>query len=430
MKQSDPRDPDDLVEPESPMVLPAEPSSTREQANASGDEPAAERTILLADDLPMDMGEGVSSDVKGAVVDSTGAGVPDVTVTLSPWMELGRAARLQAARGGRRADQSVTTDFAGHFEFEGRPTSEGGELWFGANRLKHGALEKDVDTTIAWQELKIPDPVGVQGSWTIRVVDQEGASVAVEVSDLTLTRGPSPAAAAAGPGPRRLMVDVGEQLPLVQPGLGTVLIEHLGAGTWTATLRSRESLGLSVESPAITLPTQEMPDAEPDVTSTVVLTVFRGANLESVDAGNDAEIEPLIHQGAPMAAWLPEDLLLVGEWGRDQHFARTFRFDVGGRLRGAELILDMEATSSASYNDSISLESLSGRQFAWRGKVDSITSKRWVHKARETVTLDLSNLTTTDGTNPRLLSLLEDGMLDVVIQDDTIVHSARLRVLR
>ena len=121
--------------------------------------------------------------------------------------------------------------------------------------------------------------------------------------------------------------------------------------------------------------------------------------------------------------WLPDDLLRIAESAENRHFAQTLC--VGhGPVKAAELIVKMRATAFASENDGIYLEHLGSRSFAWRGGISDVVGWKWYRGSTTTLYLDLARLPVD------LRSYLEDGHIDVVIQDDTTIEDISVRVIR
>ena len=117
----------------------------------------------------------------------------------------------------------------------------------------------------------------------------------------------------------------------------------------------------------------------------------------------------------------------------DRHFAQTLSFGPGP-VRAATLTLRLKSISGMSRNDSLYLEYLGERRFLWGIGIKTLPEPgEWSRGERATVHLDLSRLPAATGSDSPLIDLLpalEDGLLDVVIQDDTAVLDIELRVLR
>lgn len=141
------------------------------------------------------------------------------------------------------------------------------------------------------------------------------------------------------------------------------------------------------------------------------------------------EGESWVDPATGVLEWLPADLLRIAESAENRHFAQTLR--VGhGPVKSAELIVKMRATALASENDGIYLEHLGKRSFAWRGSISDLIGRQWRRGNTTTLYLDLARLPV-KGKGPfDLRSYLEDGLLDVVVQDDTTIDDISVRVIR
>jgi hypothetical protein len=119
----------------------------------------------------------------------------------------------------------------------------------------------------------------------------------------------------------------------------------------------------------------------------------------------------------------------LGADGRDGFLRHTFRFVPGPE--GALLELELEAAGWAG-NDSVSLEYLGAEAspgWAWGARIAGLPGapSKWTGPRHAWIQLDLSDLPGPGGERVNLLPSLADGKLDLLVQDDTIVHSARLR---
>jgi hypothetical protein len=119
----------------------------------------------------------------------------------------------------------------------------------------------------------------------------------------------------------------------------------------------------------------------------------------------------------------------LGKGGRDGYLRHTFRFVPGPE--GALLELELEAAGWAG-NDAVHLEFLgmdANPRWAWGARIQDLPGApaSWTAGNYAFIQLDLSELPGPEGKPVNLLPSLADGKLDLLVQDDTIVHSARLR---
>ena len=117
----------------------------------------------------------------------------------------------------------------------------------------------------------------------------------------------------------------------------------------------------------------------------------------------------------------------------DAFFAHTISGFGNGPVRAAYLEVVLEAVNGMCHNDSIGLEyrgADASPRWAWAQNIPSLPGfAKWRVGNRKRLVLDLSRLPTKDGP-VNLLGELEDGLLDVFVQDDTAVHSIKLRPYR
>lgn len=339
--------------------------------------------------------------VMGVVIDGRGNPLPGVVVKLSvtdpgPFPE-----PLYIGQ--------VKSDHAGGFCFQGSDRRKGGTLVFGEGYLLGDAITQEVVKAAPSQVLEIPSGPAHDSTWTIEVLDTKERPLSVEAARLTFLGG-------AGAGLSHLP---GRSERLLQ--LGLVEQRGLPPGRWRMTLSTAVSLEAQVE--------VEILEPRSELRSTLLLETVEGGIAEDVQPTLDSDGQPWIDPASGLREILPEDLLAIGENNRDHHFAQTFRVGAGD-VRAAQLILDLEANSGMSRNDSIYLQHLGAREYAWGNRLTSLTGGRWSDGMRQRVVVDLSKLPSRDGAAVDLRPHLASGRLDVVIQDDTVVHEARLRILR
>ncbi|MEE3099098.1 MAG: hypothetical protein VX463_04930, partial [Pseudomonadota bacterium] len=334
----------------------------------------------------------------GVVIDGRGTPLPGVVVKLSvtepgPFPEL-----LYVGE--------VKSDHTGGFSFQGSDRRKGGLLVFGEGDLLGGAITQEVVKDAPSQVLELPAGLPHDSTWTIEVLDTAKRPLSVETAHLTFLGG-------AGAGRSHVP---GDSERLLQ--LGLVEQRGLPPGRWRMTLSAAVSLEVDVE--------VQIREPRSEVRSVLLLETVEGGIAEDVEPTLDSDGQPWIDPASGLRDVLPEDLLAIGENDRDHHFAQTFRVGAGD-VRAAQLILDLEANSGMSRNDAIYLQHLGARKYAWGNRLTSLTGGRWSDGMRRRVLVDLSRLPSRDGGTVDLRPHLASGRLDVVIQDDTVVHAARLR---
>lgn len=365
--------------------------------------PAAVEGRRPASDPPLEAPAAVAPSplVMGVVIDGRGTPLPGVVVKLSvtepgPFPEI-----LYIGQ--------VKSDHTGGFCFQGSDRRKGGRLVFGEGYLVSGAITQEVVKDAPSQVLEIPSGPAHDSTWTIEVLDAAERPVSVEAARLTFLGGASTGLSHAPGSPERLL-----QLGLVEQ-------RGLPPGRWRMTLSTAVSLEAEVD--------VEILEPRSELRSTLVLETVEGGIAEDVQPTLDSDGQPWIDPASGLREILPEDLLAIGENNRDHHFAQTFRVGAGG-VQAAQLILDLEANSGMSHNDSIYLQHLGARKYAWGNRLTSLTGGRWSDGMRRRVLVDLSQLPSREGGTVDLRPHLASGRLDLVIQDDTVVHAAHLRVLR
>ncbi|MCP3914305.1 MAG: hypothetical protein GY711_01980 [bacterium] len=121
---------------------------------------------------------------------------------------------------------------------------------------------------------------------------------------------------------------------------------------------------------------------------TVLVRSYENGPWEAASFGADNQDATEPHDGEGFTTeWMPPKTRGFGEAGSDKHFARTPRF-------------------------------------AWSSSIAGVAGGSW--RAGRRLHLDLSDLPGRDDGRVSLLDQLTDGRLDVVLQDDTSVSSARL----
>lgn len=378
---------------------PAEHAPELERVSVEDRQPASEqRAEAPAPPLPRPL-------VMGVVIDGRGNPLPGVVVKLSvtepgPFPEI----LPEILYIGQ-----VKSDHTGGFCFQGSDRRKGGTMVFGEGYLIGDAITQEVVKDAPSQVLEIPSGPAHDSTWTIEVLDTTERPLSVEAARLTFLGG-------AGAGTSHLP---GRSDRLLQ--LGLVEQRGLPPGRWRMTLSTAVSLEAQAE--------VEILEPRSELRSTLLLETVEGGIAEDVQPTLDSDGQPWIDPASGLREILPEDLLAIGENNRDHHFAQTFQVGAGD-VRAAQLILDLEANSGMSRNDSIYLQHLGAREYAWGNRLTSLTGGRWSDGMRQRVLVDLSKLPSRDGGTVDLRPHLASGRLDVVIQDDTVVHEARLRILR
>ena len=159
------------------------------------------------------------------------------------------------------------------------------------------------------------------------------------------------------------------------------------------------------------------------------LKEFRDTGQVTLDARRPT-LEPDELNGYADYAIEGQETRELGQGGTNRYLRHTFRF--APAPKAALLELELEATGHAARNDGISLEFLGADaepRWSWSSRIASLPGApgSWDIGSYAWIQLDLSELPGADGETVNLISRLTDGKLDLLIQDDTIVHSARLR---
>lgn len=378
------------------------------------EEARTEAAAPAAAEAPQPAATGLAPYVMGVVVDSDGRPLPGVTVKLTTTEGDLDEAQPKPSRGFGSLPQilyigQVRTDRTGGFTFEGSDRRKGGTLVFGQGYLLQGELSQAVDPGAASQVLEIPGGPAHDSVWTITVTDELGRPVPQMNADLQFL----------GSARTALPHLPKDSERFVQSGL----IEQRGLppGKWRMSVQNDSSLTQTVDVDILA------PRSE--VESTLVLETFGGAYAQDVAPTSDAEGLPWIDPSSGLEDQLPEQRLRIGQDRRDRHFAQSLVVGAG-KIRAAQLVLDLRGNSGMSSNDGIYLQHLGARKYAWSNRVAAVTGGRWENGMRRRVVLDLSRLPLKDGGTYNLLPELSSGRLDVVIQDDTAVLDLDLRVVR
>ncbi|MEM9380734.1 MAG: hypothetical protein AAGB93_12350 [Planctomycetota bacterium] len=358
--------------------------------------------------------------VMGVVTDADGVPFPGIDVTLR---EQG-ADLFFSGLGGLTEDEgpstddasfdpstrTVTTDAKGAFTFENSLAEMGGSLDFGRPVLLAGARSAAVDRKADWQILRLPRFPRQDALWTVEVIDAEGMPVVVEDADLELVALDPAARAARAPWPGERVVT-----------LGSIVQRGLARGTWRMSVTPERALTTSVEWTV---------EAEDSVgTSRIVVELPEGAYAADTGPTLGADGASWVDPASGLLEWLPENRVSVGEDAVNRHVAQTLSFGPG-EVRSAQLTLRLRAMLLNADNDGLYLEHRGERTFAWSARIDDLVRPRWKQGATATLRLDLARLPRKGAAPFDLRPFLEDGKLDVVVQDDTTIDGLSIRVLR
>ena len=367
---------------------------------------------------PPEEAAGPVPDVAGVVVDHLGRPLAGVVVRLQqdrPSAELdaeyGGFFLLSSGGPGRRGPSSLarTTDERGQFLFDGSPSDCTGKLRYG-ERLFHGpSLIKPVEAGEWWSELTLPDPAALTGHVVLHVRTPDGASVEleeVEVAHVTAPEGTRTPSAGTFP-------------PELAHGRADL---WLGVGTWDVLVGALRGEAR----------TARVVVAEPgaEVEQEVVLGVWSDAHVERFEGALDVDGLPPLDPSNGIVPYLSGvKRMPYDAKGWDRHFAQTLSFG-SGPVRAATLTLRLRSINGMSTNDGLYLEYVGERRFRWSNHIRALPGVGpWGSGARTTVTVDLARLPGARR-EVNLLDDLEDGLLDVMIQDDTAVLGLDLRVVR
>lgn len=364
-------------------------------------------------------GHAVPADiaVAGVVVDARGRPLPGARV----WHEhlvrarsLGdSAADLGAASpfGARAVTRVTTADRSGAFLFEGTRTADGGELYATEPTYLDEVVRAPVDPTVAIQVLRFPAAEGVGVTWKVEVVDSAGVPVPVDDAQVTFVRRTRPGVLRA---PRRDDVSIER---------GLVTVRHLAPAVWQLDVDVPHSLG---GTQVLTLDPSDGGDA---VMSLLSVEVAANAQLTRAVVEPAHDGNPWLDDSAGLARWIPAPRVGLGAPAGDRYFATTLRPEPG-EVTAAELVLDLRAHQSMSANDTLSLEFTLEGGFVWQRSIATLVAVPWEQGAAARLRLDLTRLPLAGGGTLDLRPRLADGLLDVVVEDDTTVEGLELRLLR
>lgn len=403
----------------------------------------SEREALEA---PPVVDPGLPLPIRGQVLDRYGAPVPSARVAWQPqsptdeeregqpieevdpwgdpiaeWINDGQG---QWREGVFVASVDARTDENGWFELADSDARRGGTLTFGFGLFSPQLPVANVNANGDFHDLVFP----ARGQGAPRLIVElsdadDGSALMPDHFELDLV-----ALGSVPEGEHPEWLEVGQSFRLTEHprdvylALGQAGADRLSPGTWRFTVRAANSAWHTQE--------VVVPFDGDDVRVELALETYEGVWVGSgfdergVDAlAPDTELGFADYPG-DRAKWRP-----IGERRADLQFLHTLRGFGTGPVSGAVLEIEMEAASGMAHNDSINLEYRGEAGFAWGSRISAVASSgQWNTGTRETLFIDLGALTSREG-HPPLLELLEDGALDVYVQDDTAVYGLELHII-
>lgn len=113
--------------------------------------------------------------------------------------------------------------------------------------------------------------------------------------------------------------------------------------------------------------------------------------------------------------------------GTDLHLKHTFSGLPTG-ICGARLTVSACVAGGGSGNDAVLLELTGGQNFAWGQFFSTLSGLAWTGSDCAVLSYELDALPAGFGNNTNILEALNDGDLDLYVQDDTSIDYARLEV--
>lgn len=324
----------------------------------------------------------------------------------------------------RIAEAAATTDVTGWFEVVGSDARRGGQLVVAPDLFAGVEWTFPVDVQGRDHFVQLPARGPDAPRLLMRLTDAlDGAAIYPDHVALTFEKlGEIP----EGEHPESLLVGGSfrnEAHPadiLRSPGL--LRVDRLAPGRWRLDLHASNS--------AFHTQVVEIPFDGDDVELDIALATFDGRWLGTAFGGEG--IEALAPDTASGFAAYPggvEKWRPLGERRPDRQFLHTLRGFGAGPFSSAVLEIEMEAASGMAHNDGINLEYRGESGFAWGSRISLLAAGgTWNSGTRQTFYIDLGSLESR-GEHPPLLELLEDGALDVYVQDDTAVHGLELHVM-
>ena len=356
-------------------------------------------------------------DLHGFVRDASGRPVAGLAVQLLRDEEffLGRPEPFQDfGPGGSSAPlppMAARTDASGAFAFEGVSPAAGQRLATGVGWFTQ-PLVVEVDPALPEQSIVLPGRSELAGILELELRDEQGDPLEIARVETHLL------ALAA---PHSLTWSRHDPAGVYSAGWRTTLT-GLAPGRWELWVFAEGGGVARVEAQVkpherVLVPVQ-LPRR----------SVFPKATL-ALEAGGEEVPEGDPDSGFGTFEIKGQQLRGLGQGGYDRNFRHTFRFAPGG-IRGALLELELSAAGWAD-NDGVSLEyevlQEGGHRWAWGARITSLPGapSSWQRGARARIQLDLARLPGKEG-EVDLRPWLQDGKLDLFIQDDTIVHAVRL----
>ncbi len=358
----------------------------------------------------------------GVLLDAWGQPLADqpLTYTLQPTDSLQfardshRSFRKAAPSRGFVGQERAVTNEYGEFHFIGPNRRDGGRLTFGVPGYVEGWVAAPVDPDADWQTLQALPTPHQDSTWTFWIHRSTRLEpVAIERVTVEHLSG-------SFDFPRRLPLASERTIEMTDQAT-KVVQAGLAPGKWRFTFVATHGLHQRVE----------IEVEKPGRTQTLGVIVESWPGAEASELVFTADPDggaPWVDGSSGLGDWLPAERLRIGEERRDRHFAETLR--VGhGPLKAAELTLRLRSISSMSTNDAIYLEHTGSKRFAWKSRISALTGS-WSRGMSRTLHLDLARLPGQGEERVDIRSHLEDGLLDVVIQDDTVIESMSIRVVR
>jgi hypothetical protein len=401
----------------------ASPAANEDEPDAGAITRSTERVAVDVQPEPTPAAEPPQPEpLQGYVVDAAGRPMADIELFYSsdPVDTLQfRATRETnhmpfASRPGFHMNATVRTDQHGEFLFHGPDRRAGGSIWFSHPQYLEGDVATPVDAESDWQALQALPTPHQDSTWTFWI-HRSTVVEPVEIEDVILEH-----LGGSFDFPRRYPLPH-ERTIETDPKATKIVQSGLPPGKWRFTFIASHGLHQRVEI--------EVKKPKTDLVSGVIVESWPGAVATDLTIEPEADgSAPWIDASSGMDEWLPKARLRIGEQVRDRHFAQSIRIG-HGPVKAAELTLTITSTSGMCTNDAIYLEHLGSWKFAWNSPIKALVGD-WRGGMTRTLRLDLARLTDQAGNAVDLRPYLEDGLLDVVIQDDTAIDSMSIRIVR
>lgn len=399
------------------------PAAGEKHGEPDADGPTVHRVEVEASAATAPPAAPEPAPLQGFVLDASGRPLADTVLYYlsgSPGAARfeGRAGewvqRLRA-RSGRRSRLTTRTNAHGEFAFDGPNRKAGGAILFRPRDYVDGYVVAPVDPESDWQSLQAlaaPHQDSTVRFWLTGV--EFLAPVEVESVQIAHVRGNRDY-------PRRIPWESERTIELGDKAT-EVLQRGLAPGVWRFTFGLRHGLPQRVD---VTIE---------EVGSVRELTLLVESWPDAISTEIEFEAEangslPWVDGSSGMQDWLPAERIRIGERRRDRHFAQTLRLGHGS-VKAAELTLILRPIHGMSRNDGIYLEHLGQHQFAWGSLLADLFGGRWQSTEPRALHLDLARLPLKGEETFDLRPYLEDGLLDVVIQDDTAIEHISIRIVR